>query len=53
MNILHPTWHIQDAMMPTSDIKHHEIEKNDELWPGANEMALLLLAGQLKMKTFI
>ena len=31
LSILHPTWHIQDAMMPTYDIKHHEIEKNDEL----------------------
>ena len=31
IRILHPTWHIQDAMMPTYDIKHHEIEKNDEL----------------------
>ena len=48
--ILHPSWHIQDAMMPTYPIKHHEIVKNDELWPWANEeMALLLLSDQLKM----
>ena len=29
--ILHPSWHIQDAVMPTYPIKHHEIVKNDEL----------------------
>ena len=51
MTILHPPWHIQDTMMPTYPIKHHEIEKNDELWPRANEMALLLLSDQLNIKT--
>ena len=51
MTILQPPWHIQDTMMPTYPIKHHEIEKNDELWPRANEMALLLLSDQLNIKT--